>query len=157
VDDYATFNKAMFGSQSFTAMQWAKYTGASNAICVGLGQYISGAIGRLLIHYHNNDGTISFNVGGSAPNISIVEILNTWYCIAIVRIASVYIMYVNGDYVGQSVDTDVIYTETSTTIGGTLSGLHWIGQLNNVCIYNRALSANEVRQNFNATRGRYGI
>jgi hypothetical protein len=31
------------------------------------------------------------------------------------------------------------------------------GNITQVTIYNRALSDNEVRQNFNAIRGRYGI
>jgi hypothetical protein len=31
------------------------------------------------------------------------------------------------------------------------------GQLTSVSMYNRALTANEVKQNFNATRGRFGI
>jgi hypothetical protein len=34
----------------------------------------------------------------------------------------------------------------------------WLnGKISNVQIYNRALSASEVQQNFNALRGRYGI
>jgi len=35
--------------------------------------------------------------------------------------------------------------------------LMWDGHISNTSIYNRALSAEEVQQNFNATRGRYGI
>jgi len=31
------------------------------------------------------------------------------------------------------------------------------GNISQVSIYNRALSAQEISQNFNATRGRYGI
>lgn len=37
------------------------------------------------------------------------------------------------------------------------AGYYFLGNISNVSIYNRALSANEVKQNFNATRGRYGI
>ena len=33
----------------------------------------------------------------------------------------------------------------------------WRGSINSVIIYNRALSAAEVQQNFNALRGRYGV
>jgi hypothetical protein len=37
-------------------------------------------------------------------------------------------------------------------------GSNWFnGQISNISVYNRALSATEIQQNFNATRGRYGI
>ncbi len=45
-------------------------------------------------------------------------------------------------------------------IGGNQSNPtteYWNGNISNVMWYNRALSAAEVRQNFNALRGRYGI
>jgi hypothetical protein len=34
---------------------------------------------------------------------------------------------------------------------------YFTGRISSVCLYNRALSASEVTQNFNALRGRYGI
>jgi hypothetical protein len=37
------------------------------------------------------------------------------------------------------------------------SGEYWNGKISNVQIYNRALTAAEVKQNFNATRSRYGL
>ena len=37
------------------------------------------------------------------------------------------------------------------------SGYQWSGAISSVSMYNRALSATEVKQNFNALRGRYGI
>ena len=49
---------------------------------------------------------------------------------------------------------DLIIGTTAWYLGWTLS---WDGNIANCCIYNRALSAQEIRQNFNATRGRYGI
>lgn len=37
------------------------------------------------------------------------------------------------------------------------SGYQWQGRIDTVSMYNKALSATEVQQNFNALRGRYGI
>jgi hypothetical protein len=37
------------------------------------------------------------------------------------------------------------------------TGLPLKGKISSVEIYNRALSASEVEQNFNALRGRYGV
>jgi len=38
-----------------------------------------------------------------------------------------------------------------------LAGAYYDGRISSVSLYNRALSATEITQNFNATRGRYGI
>jgi hypothetical protein len=48
---------------------------------------------------------------------------------------------------------------TSRNIGSRYSGAgnNWVGSIPFVKFYNKALSASEVQQNFNAHRGRYGI
>jgi hypothetical protein len=46
----------------------------------------------------------------------------------------------------------------STLCGSTGAGIHWFkGNLSQTSVYNRALSAQEVLQNYNATKGRYGL
>ena len=37
------------------------------------------------------------------------------------------------------------------------TGQTWLGNCSNVSIYNRVLTAQEIQQNFNATRSRFGI
>jgi len=37
------------------------------------------------------------------------------------------------------------------------NGEHWHGKISNVLAYNRTLSADEVRRNYNALKGRYGL
>jgi hypothetical protein len=52
------------------------------------------------------------------------------------------------------------YSDTSYHIGGDgpPTSIYWFqGNIATTQIYNRALSASEVQQNFNALRGRYGI
>jgi hypothetical protein len=47
---------------------------------------------------------------------------------------------------------------TSLFLGSNLgTGLYWAGEISNVSLYNRALTAAEIQQNFNALRGRFGI
>jgi hypothetical protein len=47
---------------------------------------------------------------------------------------------------------------TSLFIGSNSgSNLFWPGEISNVSLYNRALTPQEIQQNFNAIRGRYGI
>jgi hypothetical protein len=54
--------------------------------------------------------------------------------------------------------TAAAYTYSSTNIGRNISGSYrWNGNISQVSIYNRALTAAEVSQNFNMLRGRFGI
>jgi hypothetical protein len=67
-------------------------------------------------------------------------------------------MYVNGEFITSATDTRSI---TSSTLhlcrygGGVNYELD--GKLSTISIYNRTLSEAEVKQNFEALRGRYGI
>jgi len=73
-------------------------------------------------------------------------------------------LYLNGNkqsnelsYAGGS--TGLLRANGNVTIGGYFNvSQPWTsGKLSNVKIYNRALSDQEIQQNFNAIRGRYGI
>ena len=50
-------------------------------------------------------------------------------------------------------------SNTNNIIGAYTNGssYNFPGKISQTIIYNKVLSANEVKQNFNATRGRYGI
>ena len=69
------------------------------------------------------------------------------------------VMYQNGVAITTTSFPGNIRTDVNTPvfIGGYWSGEYFNGKVGNVQIYNRALSASEVSQNFNALRGRYGI
>jgi hypothetical protein len=43
------------------------------------------------------------------------------------------------------------------TFGGRVSSFQWLGLISNIKIYNRPLSAEEILQNYNATKGRFGL
>jgi hypothetical protein len=54
--------------------------------------------------------------------------------------------------------TDNVNTPLGFRIGSDISGTNnWNGSVSNVQIYNRALSGNEIKQNFEAYRGRFGV
>lgn len=67
--------------------------------------------------------------------------------------------YVNGQYMGEVAAANV--TGSIYTTGGILLGNVWgwrfIGNVYNLYLFNKALTAEEVRQNFNAIRSRYNI
>jgi hypothetical protein len=84
---------------------------------------------------------------------------NTWgfYCCTYDG-ANVKI-YRNGTYEGQQASTGTANWSVGMRIGywNGGSGYQWSGDIGSVMFYNKALTAAEVLQNFNAHRGRYGI
>jgi len=93
----------------------------------------------------------------STPTIS----TNTWYNVVFVRegnsITGGYKAYLNGILYGNA-NTATWSTTASLSVGGRTDVSQPLnGNISQVLIYNRALSALEVSQNFNALRGRYGI
>lgn len=124
-----------------------------------------GAIG---IVTRPTDGSISMFLRSDVGQIS--EVIasgiarNTWYNLVGVWTGTQLQLYVN---------TTLINTTTPATTAGVPEATQWQcgsaaafsggtglflnAQLSGAMIYNRALTAGEVRQNFNAMRGRYGI
>ena len=91
--------------------------------------------------------------------------LNQWYNIVFtIKEFDFVKLYLDGDLIGQTFMpvsmppniTDDIYIAASDL---SLDGARWDAgiELPLVQLYNRALTADEVAQNFNAMRGRYGI
>ena len=79
-----------------------------------------------------------------------------WYMLTGVQGTTLDI-YING-VLGQSIVTNVNVTTNNVNLGRYQSGGRQLnGNISQVSIYNRALSAAEIQHNFNATRGRYGI
>ena len=92
-----------------------------------------------------------------SPSVSTA--LNTWQCIAYSYDGTNLTIYSNGVSGGSN-----SYVGTPNSGGGGVRiGRRWdiadyfAGSISAVKVYNRALSATEVLQNFNALRSRYGI
>lgn len=69
-------------------------------------------------------------------------------------------LYVNGNLIGTIPFTSTFDISTSVLRIGAMPSVYTgftNGNIYNVSIYNRALNQSEIKQNFNATRGRYGI
>jgi len=84
--------------------------------------------------------------------------LNTWYYMVGTSSGSSHILYLNTIQVATSSSGTTFASSTDPyKIGyGNVHAYH-IGDVSNCKIYNRALSPSEIRQNFYATRGRYGV
>lgn len=68
-------------------------------------------------------------------------------------------MYIDGVLNAQASGTGIISAQPSISIGNWgLNNTRFLnGNIAQISIYNRALSASEIQQNFNALRGRFGI
>ena len=72
------------------------------------------------------------------------------------------IIYINGVLANSAIFSGISQTSTSTsifTIGGRTAGdiYPFNGKVSQVSIYNRALSASEILQNYNAQKSRFGL
>ncbi len=92
---------------------------------------------------------------------------NTWYNLVFNFESSVYKIYVNNvvktttfgssnGNVSLLTDPNKLYLSTVDGDGASTRGF-FDGNISQVSIYNRALSAAEIKQNYNAMRGRFGI
>lgn len=85
--------------------------------------------------------------------------LNTWYYGAVTfNTTSGWVLYVNGVQEATNGSATTFNGNGEILIGAFSTGnFVFQGNIASVVVYNRVLSAAEIRQNFNATRGRFGI
>ena len=98
--------------------------------------------------------------GGTTTTISTSIVDNTWYNVAITWDGTTANAYLNGKFISTiAVGTASLRSgDVGIGIGGELLNVSpFDGKISQVLVHNRALTASEVKQNFDAHRGRYGI
>lgn len=105
-------------------------------------------------YYQNLYTTTQSNLFGSTP-LSV----NTWYQIGFTITNGTMQMYINGTSDGlPRTNSRTNYTQSYLCLGDARSGVGGlIGNIGSVQIYNRGITADEVFQNFNATKHKYGL
>jgi hypothetical protein len=157
-----SLSSATFISWIYPTQTQSQYTGiifnrigngASTAAATGLNLYVNNSVGY---HWGDTVATYNWNSGLLVPN-------NVWSMIAVSIISTTAIAYL--------CQSTGITTATNTTSHGALSGLNFfiacdpsytttrvfIGNIATSQIYNRALSSDEILQNFNATKARFNL
>jgi hypothetical protein len=128
-------------------------------------------MGRFLPYFGVRPSGIIFsnNIGGSQRTISSTGFTpsnNTWYYLTFTTeydgVNTTPKIYINGtlNNSGSFAGSQGPYEYKFTVGDGYDSPTSWYpfnGKVANVKIYNRALTAQEIQQNFNALRGRFGI
>jgi hypothetical protein len=181
VNDYAAISapSPFSGTKLFTFEMWVNFTsitgnfGSVNkgAWLFGGGTGTGGGQSHLAVLSSSNTtftpATIAFGRGGGGTtgtlSISVSTLMSNlrWYQIILTRSStSAQALYLNGINIGSgnvsnSFDdgqTDFGAIHGSSTFSGFLNG-----KIGGIRTYNRALTAAEVLQNYNATRSRFGI
>ena len=155
-----------FGTSNFTVSCWGKATsGISDT---------RGIFSKYNPHSGNGTGWFMFFRDGNiwvritqdlaapleASTINVNVSVNTWHFFTIVRNSTSFSLYANDIKLQENTTTNIIDCSSSAPLrigSGYVSGYYYSGSCSNAQIYNRALSITEIQQNFNATRGRYGI
>ena len=115
--------------------------------------------------YQTNDkfNTVIGNGTSSDPIMTsnTTLIANTWYNLVLVCNGTSHIMYINGnsDVIQNGAYSGVLTSNVRNLATDNVGsvGYFFQGNISNTLWYNRALTAQEIQQNYNATRTRYGL
>lgn len=91
--------------------------------------------------------------------ISTPWIVNNWNYIMLVYNGSTIKIYLNGQEVSsQNASGNIVHTNSNVNIGGEPTQAYFFnGRISIAQIYDRALSAAEILQNYNAQKSRFGL
>jgi hypothetical protein len=173
VDDFVSTNKQFFtGTDNFTITTWLKSNGTQNQYSVPISQ------GHYPVIANQNTG-FAFQIG--FPSLTDMTFIlgdgtttwrsvsfsytpntdTTWTFLSVTKNSNTFITYKNGIFVASGTHT-ISYGTYNFTIGKDSYNIDsnsrsWIGRIASTQIYNRALSATEILQNYNAVKSRYGL
>ena len=156
VDDYivSSNNTGIAGTAPRTLMAWAWMGNVTTSVIARLGttggQSFEMQVNASRLIMHRNDGSPSYAF--TSPSIK----LNRWYHFAITCNGTNHNFYIDGQY--DSTSSLAITTLSSPLYVGYpvyVGNGYMNGNVSQVLLYNRELSASEINQNYNATKGRY--
>ena len=149
-------NTNITGTNPRTIMAWAWMGNVSTSVIARIGASLENQAFEMQINasrviMHRYAGAPSFVA--TSPSIK----LNRWYHFAIAYDGTNHKFYIDGQY--DSAAGLAITTPNSPLYVGypvyTEGNGHMNGNVSQVLLYNRELSASEINQNYNATKGRY--
>jgi len=167
VDDYVigNTNLGLSGNPSFSISYFARWDGASFS-----SNFPSG-VGNNSVSINNRglsttwrDGRIALDFWTNRFRANSALNVQTWYYVTFTKtpglIGSTCKLYVNGQEVAGTTEgtNEIPNIIDSPLIVGRLDSTRWFnGKINNVSVYNRALTQTEITQNFNAQKPRFGL
>ena len=170
VDDYVNLTTStIFTNSSYTIETWQKMTSfdlsnfRTSVSVLGQGPNFTGKI--ISIRWYQDPDTLASYIAVENRNQSFITTtdnsfnLNTWYQVIFTYNYSnnIGIVYINGVQNISDVFTPFVGTNSTIQLGALSSNFNWYGNIAVNRFYNRALSAQEVLQNYNANKNRFGL
>ena len=150
-NDYVTSPFTFTAGQAVTILGWLYSTASTSAY-----RNFVDTLSALPMIWWNTSGQIEFDTGSGYTTPAVYR--NQWVYVGLVKPSGSTIAsyYVNGVFASNGGVSYSVPASTPTWFnrGGSQT---WIGNCSNASIYNRALTAAEIQQNFNATRSRFSI
>jgi hypothetical protein len=147
----------IINSGDFTCEAWVKLTGGNDNQVFGGSNNLSGPDNCQLI-LNGTNGSVGLALGNSvvalSPSTAGATSLNNWSQVIWSRSGSTINVYINGVFKSSGTSSTQLRIER---LGNTNNAGWLVGNISNAKVYNRALSATEVSQNYNALAGRYGL
>jgi hypothetical protein len=157
VDDFVSIPiDAVFNTPSVTFEVWGNLQQRNNRHIV----YVNWTGNSLEINSNRSVAFYNYSTGGQLGAITSAGVFefNTWsHFVGTYDNASQTLKtYVNGILLGTRIDTlSTTYSVYNHTISGNVFGGQVLGKISIVRHYNRALTAEEILQNYNATKSRF--
>jgi hypothetical protein len=158
-NDYAAIPNFIGNLTTFSVSHFIYLNATQNTRTI-FSNYGAGNNGWVTGIRDDQDNVFKFYLGNTVHLYSNTVLSNlTWYHIAITYANGSPKIYINGNLDASSSST---LTTATSYYGNDVGRLgvgsqYFNGRISNLLVYNRALSASEVYQNFNAKRARFGI
>jgi hypothetical protein len=154
VDDYVALPSIAFDNRSFTVAAWVKPTITNDSIYFSV--HSNNAPNEAIHLRISTNGSLRFGYyADDLDTAAGVVSLNTWSHITMSYDASLdkSSIFVNGQFITSGSQGPFIGTNPIVAIGyWTFSGVYYKGPLDDVRVYNRALSADEIKRLYNMGR-----
>jgi hypothetical protein len=150
-NDYITFDYDIMGS-TYTQNIWFKLNVLQPSLLIDQGWSAAVVHSNYVAFYYTNVSPVFFSA-------SFTFTTDRWYMINLVRGADVKSVYIDGNFIASSNTSDAFDPFWTTMyVGSNVGSIQFLnGNISQIQIYNRALSAQEILQNYNATKRRYGL
>lgn len=152
--DFATIPALNISTNTITLSAWIKPSGIQSDYSGLIFSASNGATGLNLrannqLGYHWNEEAGSYNYSGG-PTVP----ADVWSHVALVVNATSATLYLNGVPYTRTATHNAVSFDRLFQLGRdrTNSGRNFIGKMDEVCIYNRALSTNEIRELMHLTK-----
>ena len=142
----------------FSLSFWTKPSStAANVILASTGQSrgLADTAQRFYISIYG--GKWDYGIMGSTWSGGTVNADTNWNLITITASPAGVLFYLNGVLIYTKVIDNTYVLNDSFWFGTHDNGYYYTGYMSQIYLYNRALSSQEILQNYNATKGRFGL